>query len=177
MRRVTLLCGKQRHTISVRAVPATGHTLHVLLDNAAEPTVFEVRKVLYHVGQNGRSKAVELKVWRRSNVAPPSDVLTARFWTEIKWATGSRPPCIGESIRLHCNELANLPYLTVWDVIHDIDQVGKQQTVKVRVVDASTQRVFSDEAIRRACTEDAEFVPLFDIADLPQAGNSDGSIA
>ena len=144
MRRVTLLHGKQRYTISVRAIPATGHMLRVMLENAAEPTVLEVRKVLYDVGKNGRIKAVELKVWHRSNLAPSSDVLASRFWTEIEWVSGPRPPCIGDSVRLHGDEFADRPDLTVWDVIHDIDRVGKRQTVKVRVVDASPQRVDSD---------------------------------
>jgi hypothetical protein len=160
MRSVTVVHGKKRYRIYVYSIPTTGHTLRLLPEGAAEPILLEVRTVLYEVGVNGRTRIVELWVRRRGNLAAPTSSIIDRFWSEVEWPPRTTLPCIGDSIRLPSEASINRTELRVCEVIHDIDQVGKKQAIRVQFLDASPKQIFSDEVIQRAHREDIE--PLFD---------------
>ena len=170
MRKVSLLHRKVQYRLFVHTIPTKGHTLRLLLDGTADAVVLEIRKVMYDVRENGRTMMVQLQACRRSHLDSSPDGIGYRFWTELEWVSRTCLPCIGDSIRLNGAEAANPADLQVWDVIHDIDQVGRKQTIKVRVVDSSPQRVFSDEVIQGARGEGIE--PLCGFDDLAQDGSS-----
>lgn len=156
MPKITICHNKKRNQIFVHSIPAKGHTLRLLLKGALKPILLTVWEVLYEIDADDQVKTVQIKAGRRGELSPPTGSLASRTWKELDWPSGTHLPGKGDSISLASRDsLPNSPLL-VCNVVHDINQAERTQSIKIWCIDPSPLQVFSDEDIEHAFREDIE---------------------
>jgi hypothetical protein len=161
---VSLLHKEMRYRVYVYSIPAVGHLLRVLLKDESEPRMFQVRKVVFNIAVDGRTKMVELHLWHTKKQFSPADFPISFFQTDFSWKSRDSLPSIWDSVRLDYIVSTKQFDLKVRNVLHEIDQAEKIHTINVQVIDTTPKRVFSDEMIKRAHSNDVE--PLFEILNV-----------